>query len=298
MPTDTLTDLEAGFVQGLADAPEDDALRGVYADWLEENGQGERAHLMRWPLDIGGGVKVRFAAVPAGAFWMGGAAGRPGDRRAEIAAGFGLGIYPVTQEQWQAVMGANPSDFSRARAGGNRSRGLADADLRRLPVERVSWDDVQKFLARLNENQRDSGWLYRLPTEAEWECACRGAPSTREECAFSFYLDRPTNDLSSAEANFNGKYPAGKARRGPDLGRPSKVGSYRPNRLGLFDMHGNVWEWCQDAWGTGRVMRGGSWDGYGPPCQAAYRFGHGPAYRSANLGFRLARSPSAGRDGP
>jgi uncharacterized protein (TIGR02996 family) len=222
MPTDTLTDLEAGFVQGLADEPEDDALRGVYADWLEENGQGERAHLMRWPLDLGG-VKVRFAAVPPGAFWMGGAAGKPGDKRVEIAAGLGLGIYPVTQEQWQAVMGANPSDFSRARVAGNRAWRLGEADLRQLPVERVSWDDVQKFLARLNEGRRD-GWLYRLPTEAEWEYACRGAPSTKEECAFSFYLDKPANELSSAQANFNGKYPAGKAARGPDLGRPSKVG--------------------------------------------------------------------------
>src|SRR5262245_50982213 len=113
MPEPARPDEEAGFREGLAAAPDDDALRGVYADWLEEHGQAERARLMRWPLGLGGGVKVRFAGVPCGTFWMGGGEGKPGDRLVEIAAGFGLGIYPVTQEQWQAVMGDNPSWFSR-----------------------------------------------------------------------------------------------------------------------------------------------------------------------------------------
>ena len=111
----------------------------------------------------------------------------------------------------------------------------------------MSWDDVQEFLQKLNAREKDSGWMYRLPTEAEWEYACRGGASSKEECSYHFYLDKPTNDLSSTQANFNGNYPDGGAAKGPYLERTTKVGSYQPNRLGLYDMHGNVWEWS-DTW--------------------------------------------------
>src|SRR5205823_2918425 len=110
------------------------------------------------------------------------------------------------------------------------------------------WEDVvEQFLVKLNKQEKAIGWLYRLPTEAEWEYACRGRANSKEECSFHFYFDKPTDDLSSTQANFNGHFPVGTADKGPYLERTTKVGSYRPNRLGLYDMHGNVWEWCSDC---------------------------------------------------
>src|ERR1019366_5187676 len=149
-------------------------------------------------------------------------------------------------------------------------------------VESVSWDDAQEFIKKLNEKDKGKGWLYRLPTEAEWEYACRGGATTEEECSYHFYFAKPTNDLSSKEANFNGNYPFGKADKGPFLGRTTKVGSYKPNKLGLYDMHGNVYQWCADLLerGSGRVIRGGSWLGNVRSCRAAVRIWFAPSYRS------------------
>src|SRR5262249_21262303 len=129
------------------------------------------------------------------------------------------------------------------------------------------------------------------PTEEEWEYACRGGARSKEECSFDFYLDQPTNDLSSTQANFNGNYPAGSAAKGPYLGRTTKVGSYPPNRLGFYDLHGNVWEWTDSVGGSDRVVRGGGWDCVGPLCLAAVRDWVAPADRYSGLGFRLARVP-------
>src|SRR5262249_43888811 len=156
--------------------------------------------------------------------------------------------YTVAQEQWQAVMGTNPGYFSRSGGGKDKVKDIADADLKRFPVETVSWDDCQEFLKKLNEQHKGKGWLYRLPSEAEWEYACLNASTSKEDCSFDFYFDQHTNDLSSRQANFHGNFPAGKAEKGPYLGRSTKVGSYAPNKLGLYDMHGNVWQWCDDLW--------------------------------------------------
>ena len=102
------------------------------------------------------------------------------------------------------------------------------------------------------EREREGkGYLYRLPSEVEWEYACRGGATSEEECSYHFYFAKPTNDLSSKEANFNGNFPFGKADKGPYLGRTTKVGSYAPNKVGLYDMHGNVWQWCEDLWEKG-----------------------------------------------
>ena len=152
-------------------------------------------------------------------------------------------------------MGENPSYFSRFGGGQLEVKNISDEELKLFPVERVSWDDAQAFIQKLNEKERGRGYLYRLPTEAEWEYACRGGATSEAECSHHFYLDKPTDDLSSDQANFWGEHPFGNAPKGPNLGRTSRVGSYPPNKLGLCDMHGNVLQWCNDLW---RIFPGGS----------------------------------------
>jgi formylglycine-generating enzyme required for sulfatase activity len=158
----------------------------------------------------------------------------------------------------------------------------------------VSWDDAQEFIKKLNEKEKGKGYQYRLPSEVEWEYACRGGATSEEECSYDFYFAKPTNDLSSKEANFDGNSPDGKADKGPNLGRTTKVGSYVPNKVGLYDMHGNVWQWCEDLLekgGSVRVIRGGCWDFDGQNCRAANRGRNAPTDRYDDLGFWLARVP-------
>lgn len=183
-----------------------------------------------------------------------------------------IGQYAVTQAQWRAVMGNNPSNFSGCD---------------QCPVEQVSWEDVQEFLQRLNAR---TGQHYRLPTEAEWEFAARGGNKSRR------YLYAGSNnpgDVAWYEKNAGGK--------------THPVGQKSPNELGLYDMSGNVYEWCQDWFGdysssaqtnptgpsTGsvRVRRGGSWRGAPRYCRVAFRYYDVPGYRYSNVGFRLARTP-------
>jgi formylglycine-generating enzyme required for sulfatase activity len=236
---------------------------------------------------------MKFVTVPKGTFWMGWRSGNPQSKQVTIDKDFELAAYTVTQSQWQALIGNNPSHFSRQGPGKEKIKDISNAELRSFPVEMVTWNDVQEFLKKLNAQQQGKGWLYRLPTETEWEYACRGAATTKEECSFDFYFDKPTNDLSSKEANFSGDFPVGMAEKGPTLGRPAKVGSYPPNKLGLYDMHGNVWQWCDNLFGAGieRAERGGSWgdNGLGLYCKAAERFGVAPTERFNNLGFRVCR---------
>jgi formylglycine-generating enzyme required for sulfatase activity len=199
--------------------------------------------------------------------------------RVTIAAPFYLGAHQVTQAQWKEVMGDNPSHFN------------GDS----LPVENVSWDDVQVFLIRLN--RRNDGWKYRLPSEAEWEYACRAGTTT----PFSF-----GDTITSAQVNYDGRYPFFGAQKGKYRGKTTPVGSFPPNAWGLYDMHGNVREWCQDAWHKNydgapndgsaweqgsdnqRVVRGGSWDGGARYCRSAYRFRGAPDFRFDGVGVRLA----------
>ncbi len=197
-------------------------------------------------------------------------------------------------------MGVNPSHFSRRGGGRNAVVKIAAEELKKFPVEKVSWNDAQRFLEKLNQQEKEPGWVYRLPREAEWEYACRGGPTTdRIESAFDFYFERPTNQLLPALAS-HGNWTEGRER---GLKRPGQVGSYKANRLGLYDMHGNVHEWCDDAVkapdGTERrVYRGGCWHDSPRSLRAAFRSEpQEPAVRLMYLGLRVARVPAeaAGR---
>jgi formylglycine-generating enzyme required for sulfatase activity len=163
-----------------------------------------------------------------------------------IPEDFEIAVHDVTQGQWQAVMGENPSYFSRFGGGRTYIKTLSDEELKLFPVEEVSWDEALEFIRRLNERERGRGYWYCLPSEAEWEYACRGGATSEEECSHHFCFDKPTNDLSSEQANFDGDYPFGKAPKGPHLRRTTRVGAYRSNKLGLCDMHGNVTQMCAD----------------------------------------------------
>ena len=225
-------------------------------------------------------LDMEFVLISAGEFQMGGDSGLFdrvifGDSRpvhtVRISQPFYLGKYPVTQFQWEAVMGNNPSEFK----GGGR------------PVETVSWETVQEFIWQLNEKEGVSS--YRLPTEAEWEYAARAGSTT----AYSF------GDNKSQL----GEYAWYDANSGRET---HPVGQLKPNEWGLYDMHGNVWEWVQDWYvkyptgpltdpqgpstGSNRVLRGGSWGNGAQDCRSANRGGDTPGYRAGILGIRLLRT--------
>jgi len=194
---------------------------------------------------------MRFVPLPKGTFYMGWD-GKHKGVKTEIKQDFEVAIHTVTQGQWQELMGKNPSWFSREGGGEHSVKDVKKAELKQFPVERVSWDDTQEFIKKLNEKEKGKGYLYRLPSEAEWEYAYRGGATSEEEC------------------------------------------SYTPNKLGLYDMHGNVLEWCEDAWdktGYGKVHRGNSWNEAGMFCQAAHRSWSAPGHRYSTIGFRLVRVP-------
>jgi formylglycine-generating enzyme required for sulfatase activity len=239
-------------------------------------------------------IGMRLALIPPGRFRMGSPSGEAGRGKeegplheVEITQAFYLGVFAVTQAQWQAVMGNNPSHFCATGGGKEKVKRLDTTD---FPVEQVSWEDAQAFLQRLSAlpQEKDKGLQYRLPSEAEWEYCCRGGACSSTAFHFGAFL-------SSTQANFNGNYPYGGAEKGPWLVRTCRVGSYTPNALGLHDTHGNVWEWCEDwydkNYDTCRVLRGGGWNDGGVACRAAFRIGRGPSNRLNYLGFRVAAVP-------
>jgi formylglycine-generating enzyme required for sulfatase activity len=218
----------------------------------------------------------------------------------EITRPFYAGIYPVTQEQYQRVMGQNPSHFSSTGGGKDKVKGM---DTRQFPVESVSWEDAVEFCRRLSElpEEKTNERAYRLPTEAEWEYICRGGPFIKKPSP-PFYFG---SSLSPTQANFDGNYPYGGAAKGQYLERPTTVGCYPPNSLGLHDLHGNVWEWWAYWYGAEyykwsprqdppgpengerRVLRGGSCYYFGRYCRAAYRTSNAPGDRDLDYGFRV-----------
>ena len=222
---------------------------------------------------------MEFEAIPAGSFTMGSPSSEKGrDRderrhRVRLSRGFYMQTTEVTQGQWRAVMGNNPSGF----------KSCGDD----CPVEHVSWRDVQKFISELN--RREGGKKYRLPTEAEWEYAARAGGGR----AYSYGGDKGQFAKYAWFIDNSG-------------GRPHPVARKKANAWGLYDMHGNVWEWCQDWYGgypsksvtnprgpktgSGRVNRGGSWSSSADGCRSANRFKSHPGRRYGSLGFRLARS--------
>jgi uncharacterized protein (TIGR02996 family) len=302
------------FFDSIVEAGGDLAPRLILADWLEEHDRPQEAELLRLQTALEAtccqpdqhpervtqqarlvkllaagvrpclprrtvapaeSVEMTFAWIPPGTFLM----GSPPEEaehelfetrhRVTLTEGFYLGIHPVTQAQWQAVMGNNPSHFR----GEN------------LPVERVSWTDCRKLCTKWSQMD---GQRYRLPTEAEWEYACRAGTTT----PFHFGETMNTN-----QANYSGKYPYNKSKKGVDRQRTTPVGRFPPNGWGVFDMHGNVREWCADWYdvdyyerspqqnpqgpgprdsgvlmcGECRISRGGGWVSGGWSCRAAYR---------------------------
>jgi formylglycine-generating enzyme required for sulfatase activity len=238
--------------------------------------------------------------IPAGKFLMGSPtneAYREDDEQqheVEITRAFWLGIHLVTVGQFRAFVKAT----GYRTQGDWQNPGFQQDD--NHPVVCVSWNDAQEFCAWLTK--QESGRLYRLPTEAEWEYSCRGGVSE----SYPFHIGQPLTALSSTQANFDGNYPYGGAAKGPYLKRTTPVGSYQANAWGLFDMHGNVWEWCRDWYkddyyqhsppadppgpseGSLRVRRGGSWYDDGQYCRSAYRYRLEPAIRFNGLGFRVS----------
>ncbi|MFD2113783.1 formylglycine-generating enzyme family protein [Thiorhodococcus fuscus] len=251
------------------------------ADWAIA--WGEDAYGLWQACEIAG-VRQVMRWCPPGRFLMGSPPDEPerGDNEAQhevtLTRSFWLAETACTQALWQAVMGDNPAHFRE------------DPE---HPVEQVSWDDCQDFLARANRS-RDDSLVLRLPTEAEWEYVCRAGTRT----AFSF-----GDALGTEQANYDGNFPY-RGPKGPYRERTLPVQSFAPNPWGLYQMYGNVWEWCADwfgdypagpaldpngpADGASRVLRGGSWYSFGRHLRSAFRSHYAPASRYGSFGLRLA----------
>jgi formylglycine-generating enzyme required for sulfatase activity len=239
-------------------------------------------------------IGMQLVLVPAGELTIGSRADDPDAdpderpaRRLRMSSPFYLGRHEVTQDEYSRVTGDNPSWFQPDGPGAAQ---VGDQETGRLPVDMVSWDEAVAFCRRLSQlpAERSAGRTYRLPTEAEWEYACRAGTSTRFACG---------DELTLAQANVRGESAAVATTR--------PVGSYPPNAWGLCDMHGNVWEWCSDAYdaeayrtavavdpqgpadGTGRVVRGGDWQFPARFARSANRDFTRASRRDLGNGFRV-----------
>ncbi len=248
-----------------------------------------------YPEDLGKGINLDMVLIPSGRFEMGSPEDEPergdseGPQHLVTVPDFFMGKYQVTQAQWRIVadyptvnikLKEDPSNFK-----GNH-----------LPVEQISWDEAVEFCDRLTAK---TGRSYRLPSEAEWEYACRGGTKT----PFAF-----GKTLTTELANYDGNYTYADGSEGQYLEKTTPVGTFPANTFGLYDMHGNVYEWCEDHWhrnydeapddgsawlensskpGAERVLRGGSW--FGDPwwCRSASRHDLAAGTRNDSIGFRV-----------
>lgn len=328
-------DTERTLLEAIRNEPGDDLPRFALADWLEEHDRSLQAELLRLHLHLRsnptslppagpfarltqlleGGIQpvaptltnslgMQFVLIPAGTIWMGSPLDESSrfedegpEHRVTVTTPFYLGTFPVTQSEYERLIGGQPSHFC-ARGEGRRQVEALDTSLH--PVEMISWHMAAEFCTLLGElhPERDLGRRYRLPTEAEWELACRAGISR----AGPFHQGR---SLGSHQANFDGREPFGTAPVGPYLSRTVPVNAYPPNAFGLYDLHGNVSEWCADWFGEGfylesptedpigaatgehRVLRGGSWNDPGRYCRAAFRYDRPPEEARRDFGFRV-----------
>jgi len=251
---------------------------------------------------------MNMVPIPAGTFLMGSNAGPPDNvppyvtqpwerpvHQVTISRPFWIGKYEVTQQEYQALMGTNPSYFKGASWPNSATR----------PVEQVSWNDAVAFCAALTvqeaaANRLPSGYQYRLPTEAEWEYCCRAGTTTE------FHYG-PT--LVCGQANFANSYHTNSYCANPGGVQTAVVGGYVPNAWGLFDMHGNVYEWCLDCWdgsanypsspvidpyvtsGSVPTLRGGSWFSTARLCRSAIRDRYHASSQNRFIGFRVVLAP-------
>jgi len=238
-------------------------------------------------VELGNGVLLEMVAIPGGTFWMGSPDGEGSDAERPChhvtIAPFWIGEFVVTQSQYESVIGGNPSRF----IGANR------------PVEEVSWNDAVEFCQELSAKAKRQ---FRLPSEAEWEYACRAGTTT------PFYFGET---ISTDQANYNGQYIYGSGKKGEYRQKTTNIRSFPPNAFGLCDMHGNVWQWCLDHWhksyegaptdgsawidqgskeAAKRLVRGGSWYDSPKSCRSAHR-NYGDSHDTFNyLGFRIVCS--------
>jgi hypothetical protein len=190
---------------------------------------------------------------------------------------FEMSATPITQKQWEIV--ANWPEVNQSLNPRPSYFKLRDDH----PVETVSWDEAMEFCARLSQV---TGRLYTLPTETQWEYACRAETTTEFNCG---------NTLTSTQANFDDSDPFAVDKKGVFLKRTSSVYQFNPNSWGLHDMHGNVWEWCLDNWSkkqTAKVLRGGSWNFNSEDCTSSYRDSEEPSSVANDIGFRVVCLPS------
>jgi formylglycine-generating enzyme required for sulfatase activity len=270
-------------------------LSTIYFASVELNDKGKivdrpndrpREKVQIYKEDLGNAISLTMVKIPAGEFLMGSPTTETGRYEDESpqhkfkVSEFYIGQTLVTQSQWQQIMSNNPSKFT------------GDG---KLPVEQISWVDTQNFCQKLSQRTQQK---YRLPTEAEWEYACRGGTTT------PFHFGKT---ITTDVANFNGNDTYGNAPKGKYLQKTTPVGFYKVvNNFGLYDMHGNLWEWCQDHWHqnyqgapadgsawlsnddkANRVLRGGSWINNPRGCRSATRDLYSPVNRSFDLGFRV-----------
>lgn len=304
-------DTDAGFLQAIQLSQDHDPVWSIFADWLEERGDPrasfvrhqawirtlseqhvDRQFLMRW--------------CPPGKFVMGSPTGELGHNEreqqveVELTQGYWIGQFPITQREYQNLIEENPSAFSSTGSMQERLRGQ---DTWRFPVETVSWYDAVEFCQRLTDRERAHNRLphrtrYDLPTEAQWEYACRAGTSTATSFGDQFTLEQINYRGDTPESDDITEHPE------LGLGRPSIVGSYPANAWGLFDMHGNVCEWCRDAYRWNlpggkdplmlprhdripQVFRGGCYQVHDSLVRSACRIDYPASRRRPFLGFRI-----------